>query len=311
MKLSHIDIKNVCHLVPTWAANPVAVAKALDRVLQENARLRPKKWHQRLCYWIELTLSGKDVCEARVASREPGDETPPWQIGSVVIDTEQFQICVPLNAMLKGSDSLDKAHSLYAHSLIGAEGQRTYVGLTKQRWFDRLSQHKSAANNGSMLLFHRALRHHAGGKMSHVVVLSGVSYEYVMENEEKMIDMVGLYPKGLNMIPGGFAGLKYLGSLGLMARSLQERDESMQLLVSSESLVSKPNPLCAARWSSDQEYVNSVICGHSCRLTLSQVRSIRMLGSSGYETERIAAVINDSASRVKNVLSGKVYARVA
>jgi hypothetical protein len=310
VKLRHIDIPNVCRLIPTWAANPIAIAKELDKLLAQNKKLRPAKWDKKLNYWIEFTITDQGKNQVRVAEPVPGQVVNPLQIGAVILDTERFQICVPLNAMLKGADNLDGMHSLYIHTLTGADGQRTYVGLTKQRWFDRLAQHRSAANCGSNLLFHRAIRQHGENKMSHIIAMAGISYEYAMETEEKFVDKMGLYPKGLNMIPGGFAGLKYLGTLGLAARTVEERDEAMDVLVRSDSLAGKPNPLCAARWTSDQEYVNSVICGHSCRLTLSQVRNIRMLNSAGYDAARIASVVQDSAERVSNVLRGKVYSRV-
>lgn len=311
MKLKHIDIKNVCRLVPTWAAHPIVVAKSLNDLLEQNAELLPKKWHEKLGYWIEMTPADQGKTQLRVAHPAPGEEISPIQMGALIIDTDTFQLCLPINAMLKGSDALDTMHSVYIHSLMETEGQRAYVGVTKQRWFDRMAQHKSAAAGGSMLLFHRALRQHNGRKMAHAVVLTGVDHDYAMNTEERLVDLMGLYPKGLNMIPGGFAGLKYLSSLGLTARSAQDRDAAMQQLVSAESLAGKPNPLCAARWSSDQEYVNSVICGHSFRLTVSQVRNIRMLGSAGYDAARIASVVNDSHARVNRVLRGKAYARVA
>lgn len=311
MKLKHIDIPNVCRLIPTWAANPVAIAKELDKLFSQNKGLRPSNWDEPLKYWIEFAFAPDGSQQVRVAEPLPGQAVNPLQMGAVVIDGPKFQICVPLNAMLKGSDKLDGSHSIYVHSLGVVDAQRTYIGLTKQRWFDRLAQHKSAAGCGSSLLFHRALRQNGEGKMFHIVAVAGTSYEYAMDLEEKFVDKFGLYPKGLNMIPGGFAGMKYLGSLGLAARNLNDRDDSMRKLVEAESLAGKPNPLCAARWSSDQEYVNSVICGRAGRLTVGQVRSIRMLEASGYEPPRIAEMIQDSAQRVQNVLRGKVYGRVA
>ena len=311
MKLKHIDIGNVCRLVPTWVANPVSVAKALEKTFAEKRQFRPRRWDDRLDYWVELSLDGAQVSQIRVARPQPGEEVLPLQIGAVVIDTDRFQICVPLNPMLKGADSLEGSHLVYAHSFPREGSQQTYIGLTKQRWFDRLAQHKSAAAAGSMLLFHRAIRQHADKKAAHIVCIAGLDYDYAMQMEEKLVDKWGLYPRGLNMIPGGFAGLKYLSSLGLAARSVEERDQAMDVLVRSEFLAGKANPLCAARWASDQEYVNSVICGHSMRLTISQVRNIRMLNAAGYSLPRIADVIQDSARRIKSVLDGKVYGRVA
>lgn len=49
-----------------------------------------------------------------------------------------------------------------------------------------------------------------------------------MQTEEIMVERT-LYPKGLNMIPGGFAGFQFLHKLGFLKRSqvsVDERDKA-------------------------------------------------------------------------------------
>lgn len=131
-----------------------------------------------------------------------------------------------------------------------------------------------------------------------------------MSLEEEFVENLSLYPLGLNMIPGGFAGIRYLSTLGITARNAAERDEQMEALAARENVDGKPNPLCAARWVADQDFVNRVICGHSGRLTVAQVRQIRLHASFGRAVRDVSNVTGSSVSQVKRVLSGDAYGRV-
>lgn len=119
-----------------------------------------------------------------------------------------------------------------------------------------------------------------------------------------------LYPKGLNMVPGGEGCLRYLGRLGFCPKTIEERDNIIERISSVESLGGRPNPLCAARWASDQEYINAVICGRADRFTVDQVRIARLHSSFGKSDEEIAALLEAPIERVSKVISGRRYGRV-
>jgi hypothetical protein len=90
-----------------------------------------------------------------------------------------------------------------------------YIGITKQTWQERYRQHCRDSGNGSNLLFHRALRGEVSpiASVEHIVERAGLTEKQAMEIEEKEVEkrsLHSLYPNGLNMIPGGYAGLKFI-----------------------------------------------------------------------------------------------------
>ena len=69
--------------------------------------------------------------------------------------------------------------------------------------------------NGSYYRFHRCLRNEFFeiGAIDHIIDRAGITENEAMEIEEKNVEKQSLYPifpKGLNMIPGGKAGFKFL-----------------------------------------------------------------------------------------------------
>ncbi|MES9981682.1 MAG: hypothetical protein ABW107_23470, partial [Candidatus Thiodiazotropha sp. 6PLUC5] len=52
-----------------------------------------------------------------------------------------------------------------------------------------------------------------------------LSYEEAMDVEEKMVERSTLYPKGLNKIPGGFAGTKFLHKMGYLNKDRATVDD--------------------------------------------------------------------------------------
>lgn len=309
MKFKHVNPRNVAHLIPHWAFDPMQLARTLDDQLDQYwATYRKPRWDSPLGFSVEVAVNAGGAT-MRIAHSE-SDGNSISNKGQLVIDCDEWAICVPINDMLKECPDCEGLHCVYVHQFpVGLVSQ--YFGITKQRWFDRLAQHESSARNGSPYLFHRSLRERAKEKITHRVFLVGVSYEQAMKSEEEYVDMAGLYPRGLNMIPGGLAGLRYLHKLGIEARSAKERDEALESLSSKDRISGYANPLCAARWSTDQIYINRVICGHSGRLTVEQVRMIRIMDGAGKSAEQIAAHILDTPRRVRRVLKDKVYARVA
>jgi hypothetical protein len=314
MKFNRINVHNVHSLIPTWAIDPFVLARHLDGLFstEQGKELAPieSAAYQSLPFWIEVNAT-KNSPEVRVC-------TPDKHVnlnGHLIVTcrsvlNELAQIDVPLNPIFKGYDRLEGTYSVYLHS-FQTETPIGYVGMTKQRWFDRYAQHVSSARTGSPYLFHRAIREHQGSQILHKVFICDLDHSHALEYEEEWVGMFGLYPLGLNMIPGGRAGFAYLGKLGRQAQTSEERDLAVEQLSTRETLEGRPNPLCAARWEADLNFVERVICGHSGRLSVEQIQLIRIGASLGKSIELLAL---ESAARnlrqVKNVLSGKTYQRI-
>ena len=201
--------------------------------------------------------------------------------------------------------------SLYLHS-IQTETPLAYIGITKRKWFTRLAEHESHAARGSRYLFHSALREHSPNKnILHHVLLTGINEETALQLEEEFVENT-LYPVGLNMIPGGKAGLKYLASLGLARRTTESVDMDIASIMDRPTLEGRPNPLCSARWENDPDYVTRVICGHSGRLTVEQIQMTRALAITGRSAEQIKDFVKaKNVAQVQRVLKGRTYARIA
>ena len=316
MKWKQISAKNFTHVVPAWGFDVRSAAALLDGLLDAFAlrtlNRRSLKGRERE-FWIEIDALSENPT-VRIAAPDGGEAD--GNAGYLIISTTsgmggRCQVHIPLYAILKGFPDIRGMHSVYLHEMQGEGKVLRYVGITKQRWQDRLSQHVSSARTGSRLVFHDAIRRNQDEVKVHRLVLVGCSYEAALKEEEELVDEFTLYPKGLNMIPGGKAGFAYLASLGFRPIGAKARDACLEQLVERDVIEGRPNPLCAARWASDQDYINRVICGHSSRLDLEQVRGIRMLNSFGKSVAEIASRLEISNTRqVREVVRGARYARV-
>lgn len=308
MNFRYINPHNVAWLVPAWAADPFQLARTLDGMLAHRfGKTGRPRWDKPLDFWVECTAVDDGY---RVAMLDPDGAPDALTIGRLHILGDGFSINVPLNDMLKGSPPAAGTYCVYYH-YFETELPAAYFGVTKRRWFDRYAQHVTAARAGSPYLFHRSIREHSTLTARHFLLVSGSSEDAAMALEEEMVGLGTLYPLGLNMIPGGRAGIRYLHNFGVRVSNAEARDLAVQELLSQPSAAGRPNPLCAARWESDPDYAARVICGHSGRLTAEQVRIIRLMAVAGHKPHHIAATIGDNTQRVGRVLVGKRYGRVA
>lgn len=292
-------------------------ATGMDRLLSEQPWLKPAVLKDGMQIHVRHSGSSWQFTHGDPEHIEAGTKAGKPRSVVVCDGVNGHRVAFPFAAILRGFPQPEGGqHVVYLHRLMLAdekrriEGPSVYFGITRRAWHERFQEHVHAAAAGSQLLFHRALRLRKHGWIE--TVIDGIGdYERAMHYEEDRVAAYpSLYPNGLNMIPGGFAGIRYLGSCGLHARNAEERDAKLAELIQRPTVNGSPNPLCAARWASDQEYVNSVICGHSGRLSTDQVRNIRMLSASGYDDAKIAGVVADSSERVRRVLDNKRYQRV-
>lgn len=234
---------------------------------------------------------------------------------------------------------------VYSHSIGPRPGvsefagaAMSYVGVTRQGWRKRFSQHLSNAMSGSPLLFHRALREHYAGAavVQHRILGVFATEREAMDEEEAFVngvfseqaavqshfDFVGLeswatgtlYPNGLNMIPGGYAGLRALHKMGALADrevvDVERREERLINIMKRPSLEGKPNPLLAAHWQ-NEDYATRIICGPEGRLRPEQISQARFLYALGRNKEEITQTVGArSVDQIARLLAGKTYSRI-
>ncbi len=315
MKFQHLHIKNFLQFVPNWAGDVFSLARNIDQLFGTNEA--KKLMREQLVghppkFWIEADLLAGNI---RIAT--PSNDEDVLLCDQLIITTASVighasaQIIVPLTPLMQGCYSIADKYVIYLHS-FQTETPLGYIGVSKRMWYARFAQHVSSAKCGSPYLFHRAIRNHCDVDICHKVLVCDITHDMAMSLEEEFVGQVSLYPLGLNMIPGGNAGIKYLHKLGIIARNANDRDKAVEDLSARDTLAGQPNPLCAARWASDADFVERVICGHSGRLTADQVRTIRLHSSFGLGASKIKDLVGARNERqVLGVISERYYSRIA
>lgn len=240
---------------------------------------------------------------------------------------------LPLRACLKGCGRLRGTHAVYLHVLVGSDdAEYVYYGMTGRHWNVRFAEHTVAAATDEPRLFARKfgelIRARAderfgtpGDEVKLSAVVSslcavGLSRDAAMDTEEYLVDkysLAGKHPRGLNMIPGGYEGMRALHRLSLAReRQMIDTDEREAVLADyiRKNPSHAPRPGMIARWN-DPEYAEAVICGREYRLTAPQVREVRYRASSGAPAAEIARAVGAvSIEQIRRVIAGRTYARI-
>jgi len=211
-----------------------------------------------------------------------------------------------------------------------------YVGITKRTWQERYRQHCRDSWRGSNLLFHRALRGEFCkiGTVEHIVERAGLTEKQAMEIEEREVEkrsLHSLFTNGLNMIPGGYAGLKYIQHFASRTGYTMQRDltadtaESVLVDVQRRSLeklfktavIERVNAEIARLWAEDPEYRINVMTNRQNRFSLRQIQAARIWYASGWLVEKILACLQKldaerkiNGEQLERLLSGKTYASI-
>ena len=141
-----------------------------------------------------------------------------------------------------------------------------------------------------------------------------------MAAEEYLVDKYSLnskHPNGLNMIPGGYAGIRALHKLrgthpGKQDQfmSTEQRERLLDEFLLQNPRIGVRNPGVEEKWN-DSAYAEAVICGREDRLDPGQVREIRYLSATGFEPDVIMGRAGArNIQQVEGVLSGKHYSRI-
>ncbi len=272
----------------------------------------------------------------RCSGARPADLQNP---GDIYVVSRRV-VSVPLQCVVKCWGDATRGHMIYEHHIapmdhaqdeLGEQFKAArYIGLTSRNWQTRYREHQRDALTGSELLFHTTLASvlpeggiSQAGMGVFEVVRRGLTLtselEYVnltfdeaMQIEEKLVEKT-LHPAGLNMIPGGFAGLKFLHKLGFLSRvksTVDERDLAAAKYLHQLPHQRNPAPWISDRWQKD-EYYEQVVLSRSNTLSKEQVQQIRKFGNEWeFDPDIIARLSGVSARQVRDVLSGKYYSRV-
>lgn len=305
MKFQHVNVGNLRWLLPRWAGNHMQLARLADQALSKYTPAHSADPAKALLFSFVFDLDAK-----RLQVHEPEDGGRDF-IGMFILRTRDWQIDFQINYALRSFPSIAGKHCVYSHGLV-TDAPIGYIGITKREWYARLAQHESSARGGSPFLFHRALRQHPSVARRHRIYAAGLGLEQAMAMEERLVAACSLYPIGLNMIPGGSAGLRYLGSIGRHIQSSELAADAISEEMQRPSTEGRPNPLCTARWESDPDYVARVICGHSGRLSIEQVQMIRAMHVACRRPAEIAELAGAKNLRqVTRLLAGSTYSRIA
>lgn len=235
------------------------------------------------------------------------------QLG-IIVDFEGFREVTALPMYMILSDQCRPHYHIYRHAFLDdRNGERienaAYTGVTKRGWRTRWSEHLRAANSGSHYLFHKAIRQWNGVATSvlHQIIGHADSEQRAMDIEERLVERDSLHPKGLNMIPGGNAGLEYLRKLGALGKRERCSVDDRQAVI---NRFHRANPLAAANWL-NAAYAESVICGAPGRLKPQQIRDARSFALLGIEADDIASRIGArNTAQVERLMSGQTYSRI-
>lgn len=254
-----------------------------------------------------------------------------------------WKVIIPIQFLLKGWGDADKGYQCYHHTIaenikpvvvtqtkFGMSAkypkphelenlkEYTYFGITGRNWLKRFSEHLGEIRRGSNKKFHQAWREFIGIQdvlYTSTLVDVNYTYEKVMQWEEWVVDDQGTVasPNILNMIPGGFKGLRELHKLGITNReniTLKERDKAIEEYVRQYPRKGIPAPWMAKYWGIDENYLN-YINKREDTLSDEKVRKIRLLEKMGRSPEEILKEVGArNVRQVKDVISRKHYGRV-
>lgn len=240
---------------------------------------------------------------------------------------------VPLQFLLKGWGDASRGFQCYVHAIsenvsrfstpedllrlnLRDSDNYYYVGITGRNWLLRLDEHLREMAKGSRRLFYKAWRERFGKPgilFTSALKEVNLTYEQAMNWEEAEVDKISSDQFGLNMIPGGFKGLRLLHECRIIADtniSLEERDHAIAEYCRRHARKGLPNPFIAELWKDDNFYLK-VIEAKEKTLSSHQVSQIRSLHAQGKSLPQIVdevGAINEQ--QVKNVITGKTYRRM-
>jgi hypothetical protein len=353
MKAKFLDLHNCYSLLPpvgrlpTFAqldeclqgmnTRPGVLAGVIDKLIKQNERTVSVTTSSDRLMACQLEIAQKSDFENRSVNTRAVERllAGPALYHSVVgyQNGMVHKRIVPLQFLLKGWGDATKGFQGYVHTIsenvsrsVSSEDilrlnfrdseSYYYVGITGRNWLLRLDEHVREMANGNQRRFYSAWREHYG--ISGVLFTSYLcevnqTYEDAMNWEEAKVDEIANDQYGLNMIPGGFKGLRFLHQCRIIHDTnitLEERELAIAEYCRRKPRKGLPNPFIAELWKSDDFYLK-VIEAKEKTLTPEQVNQIRALHAQGKSPSQIVDEVGAlNEPQVKNVIKGKTYRRV-
>jgi hypothetical protein len=210
-----------------------------------------------------------------------------------------------------------------------------YVGITRRTWLERYRQHCNDMRRGSNLLFHRALRgeYCRIGVLEHIVERAGLTERQALEIEEKEVEkrsLHSLHPNGLNMIPGGYAGLKCVHQFAIRTGYRSEKgfptDNLEAVLVDVQkhllkkhfktTNIKRVNAEIARLWAQDINFRIKATTGQQNRFSFAQIQAARIWEASGWPKDKILENLQKidakkiGIDQLERLLKGDTYASI-
>lgn len=353
MKSRFLDLRNCHELLPKGNGLPLiaqleeclkgindskgSLNGSIEKLISQNEKTRGIKigWKRVCSSPIEIeqdsNIENKSVHTSALGRRFPGPALYHVFLGYK--NGMAHKIIIPLQFLLKGWGDAATGHQCYIHTIsdnfthlhsleelftrnMTDSNNYYYVGITGRNWLQRLDEHIREMLQGNRRSFYKVWREKTGREdvfFSSFLRDINLTFQDAMNWEEKTVDKIASDQYGLNMIPGGFKGLRLLHKCKIinnMNVSLEERDKAINEYIRINPRKGIPNPFIAELWKDDEFYIK-VIGARKKTLSPYKVRKIRELSEKGksiIEIKKEIEAINDL--QVKNVILGKTYKRI-
>jgi hypothetical protein len=353
LKTKFLDVRNCHALLPHVSnlpfirkledclaginSTPGELSGSIDALIRQNQKtIGLKKGSKRLCFAPfdiaqNTVIRNRDIHTVAITSLDS-----PYAQYHLSVQFENgilWKVVIPLQFLLKGWGDANDGHQGYIHTIaqsmdkikslqdfkarrVHDSDEYFYVGITGRNWLLRFSEHIGEMDRGSRKRFHAVWRESLG--LNNVLFISilrevNLTFEEAMNWEEKNVDRIASDSQGLNMIPGGFKGLRFLHKLHIIDRtniSLEERNAALERYFRENPRKGIPNPFISELWKDDEFYLK-VIEARPKTLSPEQVRKIRRLSKSGMLAANIVDEVEAlNVIQVKNVIAGRTYNRI-
>ena len=220
-----------------------------------------------------------------------------------------------------------------------------YIGITRRSWQERWREHRQAVGSGSALLFHRALADQLFPVASseHEVLKIGLSEDEALDLEEREVEARTLHPihaRGLNMIPGGRAGLRFIAQFRKPGetRRLDPEHAEAEAVAAVQALLAEARggggggggaggggggaggpgrgAALAALWRENEAFRIAAMTNSPRRLSFAQIIYARIWHASGWALEKIHEHVRAldtravSLGQVRALLAGRTYSSI-
>jgi hypothetical protein len=235
-----------------------------------------------------------------------------------------WAIHLPLQSLMIGFGDPMEGYHCYGHGIafldedgIPQENEVYYCGITKRGWLTRMTEHFREIKGNSSKTFHKRWREYQGNAsvlLNSELIALNHSYQAAMLWEEWIVEKYMAADKSLNMIPGGFAGLKTFTGQSGTAEShnghAAMRGDSSFLYFQYPSRKGVPNPLIEKLWRDDR-YYKRVIGNRENTFSAAELLKIREMAAQGHDPKSIGKKLGIlSLVRLKNILNGLTYKRM-